>query len=375
MYFYVDESGNTGNHLFDGNQPFLYYGLLCCRKNLDVVAEPMLRALRKELGVNRLHANQLGAGRLIEVAKAFTRFQKKNDVRFNFYKVTKQDHAVISFFDQVFDSGLNDAVTWHDYWTPMRYVLLLKVAHLFDEELRQEAWNARLLQSKVDCSNALMGLCNKLRERVTHLPDKRSQEIIDGALHWCIHNTDIIDYGASNQESALQISPNLVGFQQVLQGIAMRTSAASRPARSIVVDRQNEFNNAQQFLAEIYRRLRAADSVEMPAGMPQHDWSQMPEIDIEFRAGDESAGLEMVDIYLWIMKRIEEERDLPIELKLLLHGQRHRGIRDEVSLAGIDKRYRFLLDLPEPDPDKAEHGRAILKKAEDGRLKALEKLP
>jgi len=38
MYYFVDESGNTGLHLFDAAQPLLYYGVLGARANLDVIA-------------------------------------------------------------------------------------------------------------------------------------------------------------------------------------------------------------------------------------------------------------------------------------------------------------------------------------------------
>lgn len=374
MYFYVDESGNTGNNIFDPDQPDLYYGFIGCRKNLDIIAEPMLSRLRRELGVERLHANQLGVGRLVPIIDTFVRFQKTNDVRFNFYKVNKQDHAVISFFDQVFDAGLNDAVNWFHYWSPLRYVLLLKLDHLFTPELREAAWQARLQQSKDECSKALIKLCEDLIGRVDLLPDSRSREVIRGALTWCIYNTDAISYGSNNRESALQISPNLVGFQQVLQGIALRTQSASRPARSIIVDQQNEFNMAQQFIAEIYRGLRAADKVDFPPGMPRFDWSLMPDIEIEFRSGDQSAGLEMVDIYLWIMKRFEERRPLPDELLSLLHGQRHRGVRDEVSLYGINQRWSFLLELPEPDEKMKSSVHQFFEKAEARRFEALDGL-
>lgn len=40
MYFYVDESGQTGLELFDGNQPFLYYGVLSSKVNLDLLTLP-----------------------------------------------------------------------------------------------------------------------------------------------------------------------------------------------------------------------------------------------------------------------------------------------------------------------------------------------
>lgn len=370
MYFFVDESGNSGSNLFDPNQPCLHYGVLGSPKNLDIIAEPMLARLRKELGVKRLHAKDLRERRLIPVAEAFTAFQKRHDVRFQFYTVVKADHAITSFFDQVFDSGMNEAVPYHNYWTPLRYLLLIKVAHLFDDDLRRRAWAARLEQNPNRCAEQLVALCNDLRQRLHLLPDARSRELIDGALIWAAARPEVISYGASNRESALQISPNLIGFQQVLQGIALMSARTGHKVRSIVVDRQSEFNLAQEFLSDIYRRLRGS-KFQMPPGMPNFDWSNMPDQPPRFVAGDMSAGLEMVDAYVWIMKRIAEGRELPIELQLLIHGQRHRGRKDEVSLAGIDRRWAHLMALPDPSPEDAARAERMLEEAEAERLAAL----
>ena len=68
MFLYVDESGHTGSELFDANQPILYYGVTSSDVNLDVLAEERLVPLRKRLGVDRLHAAQLGVGRLVTIA-------------------------------------------------------------------------------------------------------------------------------------------------------------------------------------------------------------------------------------------------------------------------------------------------------------------
>jgi hypothetical protein len=373
MYFYVDESGNTGSHLFDPKQPNLYYGVIGCRKNLDVVAEPMLARLRANLSVTRLHAQHLGAGRLIPVAQAFTAFQKKHDVRFSFYTVAKADHAVVCFFDQVFDSGMNEAVPWHHYWTPLRYFLLIKVAYLFDEGLCARAWDTRLEQNPTRCAEKLVALCNDLRARVGVLPDAKSRQIINDALVWAAARPGEISFGASNQESALQISPNIIGFQQVLQGIAQLSARTNRDVRSIIVDRQNEFNTAQGFLADMYSRLRGK-TFKMPPGMPDYDWTNMPATPPKFVAGDCSGGLEMTDVYLWTMKRAVENYELPPELHRMLHGQRHRGRTDEISLRGIERRWRHLLDLPDPTPEQAEKAAEYVRMAEEKHQKAMDAL-
>ncbi len=370
MHYYVDESGHTGLNLFDEHQPILYYGVLGCRYNLDFVAEPLLQKLRVKLGVDRLHANQLGVGRLVEVAPYLTKFSIKRDIRFHLYKVVKSDHSIITFFDQVFDCGMNDAVSWQHYWTPLRYALLFKVAYLFDEELAKAAWKARTEQNPHHCEAQLVNLCEKLLERVGWLPDLRSRELVGDALKWAKANPGEISYGSSNRESSLQISPNLVGFQQVLQGIALHSSKVGRKVSRITVDRQTEFNAAQAELADVYGRLRSHKS-NMGPGMLTFDWSKMPEASPIFRPGDESAGLELVDVTLWLMKRLQEGKELPRELNELIWAQTRRGGTDEVSLAGLDRRWRHIAELPEPDKKLPEDLEQALAEAEVRRKEAV----
>lgn len=350
MYYYIDESGNTGSELFDENQPKLYYGALCAQANLDIVAEPLLKSLRQRLRVERIHANQLGVGRLTAVAERLTRFSKKKDLRFSLLTVVKPDHAIICFFDQVFDSGMNGAVPWHHYFTPLRYVLFFKVAHLFDRALAKDAWRARRERNPAKCAAMLIELCNKLLARIDRLPDERSREIVSGALKWAAANPHEISYGVGNTDTALQISPNLVGFQQVLQVIAQQSTARDKKVVRITVDRQSEFNKAQGELASWYRNLRAAGhKSDFGPGMPKFDYSRMPEVPPTFTPGDASAGLELVDVTLWIAKRLEEGKPVSPELHELFLMQAKRGLADEISLDALDRRWSHLLHLPEPE--------------------------
>ena len=374
MYAYIDESGNTGNHLFDEAQPVLYYGLLTCKKNLDFIAEPGLARLRLELGVDRIHASQLGIARLVPVARWLCDFQKKHDLRFDIYRVMKKDHVILSFFDQVFDSGMNDAVPHSWYFGPMRFLVLQEIAKLFDKDIAKKAWNTRLDQSPQRCAEELKQLCNQLCERAQGFPDARLREISTGAFKWAAKYPEKISYGASNQESALQISPNLVGFQQVLTGLAARSQKMNRDVRRIIVDRQNEFNTAQDWLADIYRKMKKVGPMPLMPGMPPIDWTHMPDTPLEFIAGDQSAGLEIVDVYLWLMKRVFENKQTSKEAQALLYGQRHRGRTDEVSLAGIEQRWRHLRHLSEPDSAAMAIARSIRKVEDEHRQKALEGL-
>lgn len=157
----MDESGNTGLELYDRNQPTLYYGVLTASVSRDVVALPFLRKLRKQLGVERLHANELGVGRLSQIAENLAQYSKKKDLHFSLFLVSKPDHALICFFDQVFDSCLNAAVPWTHYFTPLRYVLLFKVSYLFDEDLSKKTWQEerRILLAVQKCWLIFVQFC------------------------------------------------------------------------------------------------------------------------------------------------------------------------------------------------------------------------
>ncbi len=76
MYFHVDESGHTGTNLFDEDQPILYYGVLSSKFNIDTLAEKELSVLRQRLGVQRLHASELGNGGLVKIVDGLGSVQK-----------------------------------------------------------------------------------------------------------------------------------------------------------------------------------------------------------------------------------------------------------------------------------------------------------
>src|SRR5690606_9875579 len=94
------------------------------------------------------------------------RLRKKHDLVFDLYRVAKADHAIISFFDQVFDQGLNPSVPWNAYWTPLRYVFLLKLATWFDEAVARDAWTARITVDKQKADALLTSVCTELLTRL-----------------------------------------------------------------------------------------------------------------------------------------------------------------------------------------------------------------
>ena len=140
MFFHIDESGNTGMNLFDKRQPRLSYGVLSSRLNIDALGKSMHRKMTRRLGVPVLHANEMGVGSIVQIADKLYALQKKFRFSFDYYYIDKQTFALVLLFDAVFDAGLNKAVKWDLYWTPLRFPAIYLLAQLVDEELLREAW-------------------------------------------------------------------------------------------------------------------------------------------------------------------------------------------------------------------------------------------
>jgi hypothetical protein len=130
----------------------------------------------------------------------------------------------------------------------------------------------------------------------------------------------------------------------VLSGIATRLTDEGRCATRIIVDQQKEFNDAQQFLQNIYVSAKNAALEHPPLnppGMPKINFLGMPITPLSFTAGQKSAGLELVDIYLWIFKRAMEKKELSPKLYSLITPHLQTGNTDEISLNAISKRWNI----------------------------------
>lgn len=82
MFFHIDESGNTGNNLFDFSQPRLSYGVLSSTKNVDVLCKNVHKKILKQIGQEQIHANVLGIGGLCDIVPELIAIQKR--INFNF---------------------------------------------------------------------------------------------------------------------------------------------------------------------------------------------------------------------------------------------------------------------------------------------------
>ncbi len=197
--------------------------------------------------------------------------------------------------------------------------------------------------------------------------DRRYIELITDVLSWAMTHFDELGYNCKTGKQKLQIMPNMVGFQFVLRGICSRLGAPNRKA-DIVVDQQSQFNTTQRELREFYYQIREMPWVHGP-GLPVMDVTNMPAEPLVFQSGTKSAGLELVDIYLWIFKRFMEGKELTRPLTRLVYTNRNTGRTDSVSLQSVAKRSKEFLDkLQEPTAEMMKKAREYRDQEEVRRL-------
>jgi len=360
MFFHVDESGNTGNNLFDENQPRLSYGLLSSTTNVDALCKRQFKAIQRIIDDERIHANILGVGGLVEIAPLLIEIQEKIKFDFDYYFIEKIDYALVVFFDSVFDAGLNEAVKWDSYWTPLRYVLIHKLSILFDEALLRESWRLSIARRIENHRDDIVSLLAEVKNRAQASPlDKRSKEIIIDALNFGISNPLSLDFGHPDKKI---ISPNAVGFQFVVAAIARRTRKKSRRSvSSIIVDRQTQFNKAQ--IGTHYNLARISEGIKNSSDQERRIYLNHPlytnfspeeimhkgltDKELTISSSADSIGLQIVDVYLWIANKLISGEQLPPELLQLWSLFTRRSLVDGISLEGMAERFRnFERNLP-----------------------------
>ena len=355
MFFFIDESGNTGNNLFDASQPLLCYGTLSSKRNPDELAKRDHAAMLRKLGETCLHANELGLSRLSRLAPALIGLQKRFDFRFDYWYMHKPTYALSTLFEAIFDFERNQALKWEKDRAPLALPVFRELSLLCDEDVLKKAWSLRNAKDIDRRGGEIAALLKELHERSRASDmDPGTRALFDAALGFGIWSPQALDFGSSDKKMH---APNAVGFQFVLTAIARRLREAKlKDALSIKADRQSEFNSAQASAHDVLKRysdaLAALGAKEQRRFVSQPFFEsvdaedalrkRMPGREIEFVASESSVGLQIVDIYLWIMRRARSGTVITGELKDLRRLVSKHACIESHSREGIEAGWSAL---------------------------------
>src|ERR1700722_3788480 len=115
---YTDESGNSGSHLFDPNQPEFWTGTLVTKPNFEAIAAPVVAECLAVVGQHELHGNVLGLSGIDKIGDKLGRLFAKTDSKFLFTKIDKVHFAATEFADTELDSGTHQAMSLVQYGPP-----------------------------------------------------------------------------------------------------------------------------------------------------------------------------------------------------------------------------------------------------------------
>ena len=345
MYAFVDETGNTGAKLLDEAQPLFMTGALLTRCDFDLRFGSDVAALSKSCGVDEIHAADMGVGGLESIAPDILRILRKAGPAFAIARIEKSYVVATKVFDTIFDSFENKAVPWHAYNIPtLRMMLVFKVAWILDDASAQAFLDALLDTNDQRAWAKMAAFCRMLLLSVPMIPDQRSRQIVSNALEWAADNPEALQFVHSNKIGRKSHLPNLIAFGNLLGGIERQSNVWKRPVDVIRHDRQQEFAAGLRFWHDMYSNARR-EAVEMPFG-GRMVLRRVFGSNLEITNAKESAGIQMIDVIMWLFGRAQRT-ELPTNCQRLLDYVYGRGHMDDFSFAAAEAATRKIIDRAE----------------------------
>lgn len=374
MYAYVDETGNTGAHLLDDDQPLFITAALMTRSDFDARFSVEVAAIAKALGVDEIHANRLGVGRIEEVASDILKVVRKAGPAFFLARVEKRYVIASKIVDTLFDSAENRAVAWHVFnMRSLRLMLVFKIASLLDDGLARSFWDALMEKGEARARAAMAGFCRSLGDRVPGIVDERSREVVSSALEWAVEHPEALEFVHQSKIGRKGHLPNMVGFGNLIAGIERQSDVWKVSVDLITHDRQNEFGPALRFWHGMFANA-LDEAIELPFGeryVPRKVFGSR----FELSMARDSAGLQIVDVVLWLFARTLRGDELPAGCQRLLDYVYSRCRQDDFSFAGVGvAAERMIADLEAVDlpPGRLEEAKALYRESEERRIEAME---
>lgn len=292
---YTDESGNTGNNIFDLSQPNFWTGTVFSEFDLDKYGKTEFDCLVREIGVQELHGNELGVQRLEIIANRIENLISTFNIGFIFTIIEKKHISTMKFVDTLLDSGLNKAVSPIHYGQrALRIPLAATIAVNFSQRNKEEFWN---VYKNLD----YLGFCKILRRVEWNIAekcsDKRIRELLLDAITWAKNNPDQL---LTHKRGELD-SPNIVAFTLVMKSLYTIAKSRNYRVKRFVHDHQNQFAKYMKTVFAVFSEITF--SMDTFSWITDSELVDLYDGSIEFKASDLVYGLQIVDVALWLIKR------------------------------------------------------------------------
>ncbi len=334
MYAYIDETGNTGSNIFDGDQPVFITAALITKTNFDVLYKDEIKKIAAVINEEELHASLIGPEKIEKIAGPLLALFKKCDARFFVSRIEKKYLATTKFVDTLFDSFENKSVPWHVYnMRPMRLLLVFKIASILTEETAKKFWSSILEKKESKAYEIFLDSLSDLEVNISMLPDARSRELISEAIEWATKNPESIYIHNNSKAARLGHLPNLAVFPGLLEGIERRSKAWKRKVIEIVHDRQSQFEGSLRDWHDLYKNA-APDVITWTMG-EEYTLRRVEGSDFRISSAAESAGIQAIDTVLWLFKRVIDEKPLSYSSARLMNYVFRKSYQHDLSFSAV----------------------------------------
>ena len=333
MFAFVDESGNTGANIFDENQPIFYSGAIATKNNFDIIHGQKLAQIAKSVGVASLHGRVLGIHRIEPISLSLLAVIKKARPRFMISRVEKKYLIVTKMFDHIFDSGENPAVLWTHYnHRILRLTLVFKLSVIVKKETAKKFWSCLLDRNQKRAYQTLSVVCAEILDNIARVPDARSREILAKGLMFVRDNPSVVDIHSESVFANNGHMPNIVAFFGLLDGLDMLSKKWESPVRTITHDQQAQFGET---LREAHEWVKGLPPGSFRWAGENHSLQKVASSTFDLKSDDDSPGVQMADVILWLFTQVDRGRPLPPGCSKLLSEALKKALMNDFSFNGV----------------------------------------
>ena len=312
MYIYADESGHTGRYIF--KEPRFYFqGAIISEVDTEPILSQVTESYKKQLGVSRLHANEIQAPLVEKIAASFLHLL--DDIKWVFHVtvIEKPYLAVTKFVDTFFDPYENKGARWlwynHEFF---RHTLCILFDDLLTLEDKKTFWTAYLN----DDYKGVVLLIKKVLKRLSGFYiDQKLYQVAEEALSFALRYPDQITLSLNQSKKSYKgHTPNMVAFSSLIQAVHKFCKENNVAPKAFVHDSQSEFASTMREYHKLFSSVRLEHD---PSGLALQ--GEIVHYDLgkfSMPLSKEVASLQAVDILLWTFRRIHSIKSPTLRNKL-----------------------------------------------------------
>jgi hypothetical protein len=213
---------------------------------------------------------------------------------------------------------------------------------------------------------------SQLRDRANDISDLRARQLVIDAIDWASANPQAITTHVEATIARRGHMPNMVAFAELMHAIEKCSTRWSMPVTAIIHDRQNEFASTMHDWHDLFSRA-AEGAVRIPGG-DEYTLRRAPGSALVFSASGDNAGIQCVDVLLWVFRRLlSGDRVGPQARQLLARAGKTATIRElsfEAAAFDVEQSLAAIFAMPFSD-DELEGAKASLNESEGRRTRAM----